>query len=69
MEDESDIALDIISNKIAEVTNIYATSKKAEEISICKEKLNVLEKMQQEIYMNNKKIITKVLAERQKGTL
>ena len=69
MEDESDIALDIISNKIAEVTNIYATSKKAEEISICKEKLNVLEKMQQEIYMNNKKIITKVLAERQKGIL
>ena len=63
MEEDSEMALDIISNKIAEITNIYATSKNAEEISICKEKLDVLEKMQQEIYMNNRKIIVKVLKE------
>ena len=69
MEEDSEIALDIISNKIAEITNIYATSKNAEEISICKEKLDVLEKMQQEIYMNNRKIIVKVLKEREKGII
>ena len=69
MEEDSEIALDIISNKIAEITNIYATSKNAEEISICKEKLDVLEKMQQEIYMNNRKIIVKVLKERKKGII
>lgn len=69
MEEDSEMALDIISNKIAEITNIYATSKNAEEISICKEKLDVLEKMQQEIYMNNRKIIVKVLKERKKGII
>lgn len=69
MEENADIALDIISNKIAEITNIYATSKDAEEISICKEKLGVLEKMQQEVYMNNKKIITKILEERKREIL
>lgn len=69
MEEDSEIALDIISNKIAEIVNIYATSKDVEEISTCKEKLNVLEKMQQEIYMNNKKIIAKVLEERKKGII
>lgn len=32
MEENSEMALDIISNKIVEITNIYATSKNAEEL-------------------------------------
>lgn len=40
MQEDSDIALELIANKIAEITNIYATSNDTEEISICKEKLD-----------------------------
>lgn len=69
MQEDSDIALELIANKIAEITNIYATSNDTEEISICKEKLDLLEKMQKEIYMNNEKIIIKVLEEHKKGIL
>lgn len=69
MKEDADIALDIISSKIAEITNIYAISRNTEEILMCKDKLDVLEKMQQEIYMNNKKIIIKVIESRKRGVL
>lgn len=69
MEDNTEIALDIISDKIAEITNIYAVSKNPEEISMCKEKLNVLEKFQQEIYLNNQRFITKIIRMRKDGIL
>ena len=64
-----EIALDIVVNEIANVTNKYAVCKDSKKNSIYKAKLEVLEKMQHEIYMNNGKIIKKILDERKKGTI
>jgi len=62
MEEDVEIALDIVVNEIANVTNKYAVCKDSKKNSIYKAKLEVLEKMQHEIYMNNGKIIKKILA-------
>ena len=64
MEEDVEIALDIVVNEIANVTNKYAVCKDSKKNSIYKAKLEVLEKMQHEIYMNNGKIIKKILDER-----
>ena len=69
MEEDVEIALDIVVNEIANVTNRYAVCKDSKKNSIYKAKLEVLEKMQHEIYMNNGKIIKKILDERKKGTI
>ena len=69
MEEDVEIALDIVVNEIANVTNKYADCKDSKKNSIYKAKLEVLEKMQHEIYMNNGKIIKKILDERKKGTI
>ena len=69
MEEDVEIALDIVVNEIANVTNKYAVCKDSKKNSIYKAKLEVLEKMQHEIYMNNGKIIKKILDERKKGTI
>ena len=61
MEEDVEIALDIVVNEIANVTNKYAVCKDSKKNSIYKAKLEVLEKMQHEIYMNNGKIIKKYL--------
>ena len=53
MEEDVEIALDIVVNEIANVTNKYAVCKDSKKNSIYKAKLEVLEKMQHEIYMNN----------------
>ena len=69
MEEDVEIALDIVVNEIANVTNKYAVCKDSKKNSIYKAKLEVLEKMQHEIYMNNRRIIKKILDERKKGTI
>ena len=69
MEEDVEIALDIVVNEIANVTNKYAVCKDSKKNSIYKAKLEVLEKMQHEIYMKNGKIIKKILDERKKGTI
>lgn len=69
MKEDVEIALDIVVNEIANVTNKYAVCKDSKKNSIYKAKLEVLEKMQHEIYMNNGKIIKKILDERKKGTI
>ena len=69
MEEDVEIALDIVVNEIANVTNKNAVCKDSKKNSIYKAKLEVLEKMQHEIYMNNGKIIKKILDERKKGTI
>jgi hypothetical protein len=69
MEEDVEIALDIVVNEIANVTNKYAVCKDSKKNSIYKAKLEVLEKMQHEIYMNNGRIIKKILDERKKGTI
>ena len=53
MEEDVEIALDIVVNEIANVTNKYAVCKDSKKNSIYKAKLEVLEKMQHEIYMKN----------------
>ena len=69
MEEDVEIALDIVVNEIANVTNKYAVCKDSKKNSIYKAKLEVLEKMQHEINMNNGRIIKKILDERKKGTI
>ena len=69
MEEDVEIALDIVVNEIANVTNKYAVCKDSKKNSIYKAKLEVLEKVQHEIYMNNGKIIKKILDERKKWTI
>ena len=69
MEEDVEIALDIVVNEIANVTNKYAVCKDSKKNSIYKAKLEVLEKMQHEIYMNNGRIIKKILDERKKWTI
>ena len=61
------------------ITNVHASSIEYNltiddnmnfiENNIYKAKLEVLEKMQHEIYMNNGRIIKKILDERKKGTI
>lgn len=67
MEEDVEIALDIVVNEIANVTNKYAVCKDSKKNSIYKAKLEVLEKMQHEIYMNNGRIIKKYLMRERKG--
>ena len=69
MEEDVEIALDVVVNEIANITNKYAVCKDTKENKIYKEKLEVLEKMQHEIYMNNGRITRKILDERKKGTI
>lgn len=69
MEEDVEIALDIVVNEIANVTINMLFVKIQKKNSIYKAKLEVLEKMQHEIYMNNGKIIKKILDERKKWTI
>lgn len=69
MNTDIDIAIEIVTDKMAELMNIYAITKDKSEQKDCREKISVLKKMQQEIYMNHKNIIIKVINERKNGTL
>ncbi len=67
MEENSEIALDIVTSMIAEVTNKYAVCKSNNKIQKYKEKLQLLEKIQNEIYMNNEEIILKIINKNKRG--
>jgi len=69
LETKTEIAKNIITNKIAEITNLYSITKEEKESKELKEKLNVLNKIRDEIYLINVDIINNVIEKNRKGIL
>lgn len=61
LEITKDSALNIIMDKIAETTNLYSLTKDETESKELNEKLQVLNKIKDEIYLGNIKIINNVI--------
>lgn len=64
-----DLALNIIMDNIAKLTREYSLTKDKETSIELKEKVNVLNKIKEEIYLGNIEIINKVIEKNKKGML
>lgn len=64
-----DLALNIIMDNIAKLTREYSLTKDKETSIELKEKVNVLNKIKEEIYLCNIEIINKVIEKNKKGML
>lgn len=62
-------ALDVITEKIVEMTKEYSVQKDQKNIEIIKEKLELLKSFRREIYKGNQSIINKVIKENKKGVI
>ena len=62
-------ALDVITEKIVEMTKEYSAQKDQKNIEIIKEKLELLKSFRREIYKGNQSIINKVIKENKKGVI
>lgn len=66
---KSDIAIDIVMNNIAALTNEYATTKDEKRSKELKEKINILNKIKDEVYLGNEDIILNVIKKGKEGIL
>ncbi len=66
---KSDIAIDIVMNNIAALTNEYSTTKDEKRSKELKEKINILNKIKDEVYLGNKDIILNVIKKGKEGIL
>lgn len=64
-----EIAINIIMNNIAELTQKFSVTKDEKESNELKNKINVLNKIKDEIYLGNENIIKKVIEKKQKGII
>lgn len=66
---KSDIAIDIVMNNIAALTNEYSTTKDEQRSKELKEKINILNKIKDEVYLGNEDIILNVIKKGKEGIL
>lgn len=66
---QKDLALNIIINNIAKNTREYSLTQDKDESSKIKDKVNVLNKIKDEIYLGNVDMINKVIEKNRKGIL
>lgn len=69
LEMNRDLALEIIMDNIALLTKQYSITQDKEESLKLKQKLDVLNKIKEELYLANEEIINKVITKRKKGML
>lgn len=69
LEMNRDLALEIIMDNIALLTKQYSTTQDKEECLKLKQKLDLLNKIKEELYLANEEIINKVITKREKGML
>lgn len=69
LEKKTEDAKNIIMNKIAEITNEYSITKEEIKSKELKEKIDVLNKIKEEIYLGNTDIINNVIEKNRKGIL
>lgn len=65
----NEIAINIVMDNIAKLTQEYSFEKDEQKSKKLKERINVLNKIKDEIYLGNKEIINKVLEKNEKGIL
>ena len=66
---KSDIAIDIVMNNIATLTNEYSTTKDEKRSKELKEKINILNQIKNEVYLGNEDIILNVIKKGKEGIL
>lgn len=66
---KSDIAIDIVMNNIATLTNEYSTTKDENKSKELKEKINILNQIKNEVYLGNEDIILNVIKKGKEGIL
>lgn len=66
---QKDLALDIITNNIVKNTREYSVTQDKEKSDKLKDKVNVLNRIKDEIYLGNVEIINKVIEKNRKGIL
>lgn len=69
MEGEVELAIDIITGKIAELMNKFAITQDKQESMILKEKISILQQIKDELYLNNYSIAKNVLNKSKRGIL
>ncbi len=62
-------AINIIMNNIAELTKKFSVTKDEKESNELKDKINILNKIKDEIYLGNENIIKKVIEKNYKGMI
>ncbi len=66
---KSDIAIDIVMNNIATLTNEYSTTKDKNRSKELKEKIDILNQIKNEVYLGNEDIILNVIKKGKEGIL
>lgn len=69
LEMNRDLAVEIIMDNIALLTKQYSIAQNEKESLELKQKLEVLNKIKEELYLANEEIINKVITKREKGML
>lgn len=69
LEINKELAINIIMDNIAELTKEYSITKDKDKSTELKEKVNVLNRIKEEIYIGNTEIINKVIEKNKKGML
>lgn len=64
-----ELAINIIMDNIAELTKEYSITRDKDKSTELKEKVNVLNRIKEEIYIGNTEIINKVIEKNKKGML
>lgn len=68
-EMNKELAIDIVMNNIAVITKEYSCIQDKDKSTELREKINVLNKIKDEIYLGNLEIINKVIEKNRKGIL
>lgn len=68
-EMNKELAIDIVMNNIAAITKEYSGIQDKDKSTELREKINVLNKIKDEIYLGNLEIINKVIEKNRKGIL
>lgn len=66
---KSDMAIDIVMNNIATLTNEYSTTRDEKRSKELKEKINILNQIKNEVYLGNEDIILNVIKKGKEGIL
>lgn len=69
LETKTEMALNIIVDKIAEITKLYSITKEETLSKELKEKIEILNKIKDNIYLGNINIINNVIKKNKRGLL
>ncbi len=67
--EEINLALEIVNDRISQLMNVFSVEKDQAKSKEFAEKIDVLQKVREQVYLGNQEIIEKVILKKEEGIL